>query len=948
MSKTGQVAAAMKRNRPGRRRLIAAAVAAAFPLAAWSQTQSQQLERVEITGSAIKRIDAETSVPVTVLKVDDLKKEGIATVQQLLERVSAAQTSVATSQSVGSATGGAAFANLRALGQNKTLVLLNGRRIANNAIDGSAPDLNMIPFAALDRVEVLRDGASALYGSDAVGGVINFITKRDFTGIIISGGFDIPSQKAGRAENANIAFGTGDLEKDRFNFFGVVDYEKQDRIRAYERLQYDSSGKTSPSTFPGQYNQGGNVENPLFPDCASPNGIPNPSNQPGDKTCGYLFARQVDLIPNTERMSALLHGTFKITDTMQGNLEYFVTRGTNDTLVAGVPYGALQINPGTKYYPGNGITPLPTAFPLDPTYQGLAPLPTLGSGTPPVTQADIDKVVAANNSKIASNAKKGLLPGYVNLRWRDQASGGRAEQTENTQQRFVASLDGNLAGWDYKLGGAVNSNIIKDKLIGGYTDGTLITPAVLNGVINPFSLTQDAVGQAAIVNAAAKGTLFTGRGQVYSVDAQASRDIGDWTGAGRPAAIAVGAEFRHENLRFVGNPAFDTLVIASTGFDPATDSHGQRNVSAVFTELNVPILKQLDVTASLRYDRYSDFGSTTNPKVGFRYQPLQQLLVRGSYSTGFRAPSLFDLNAPNTFTNTANNHDDPIRCPGGNAIQGVSASDNCDVQFETLAGGNKALKPEKSKNLTFGLVFEPMTDVSLGVDFWWIKLRQQIGALTDDTIFGDPVKFASLYKRAPDGSLSSDGSLCPQFPPAPTDNCGYILDTLDNLGEIRTSGIDLTGNYRLRTTGAGNFGFGFNSTYIYKYEYQNQVGGAFINNIGSYQGNAVVAGGTPIFRWQTAINANWNLGSWGAGIVGHYKSGYADQDPSNHVSSYTTFDVYGTWQPTKAVSLTVGARNVFDRNAPFSNQAATFQVGYDPRFADPTGRTYYARGSYSF
>src|SRR5450432_1587799 len=167
MSKTGQVAAAMKRNRPGRRRLIAAAVAAAFPLAAWSQTQSQQLERVEITGSAIKRIDAETSVPVTVLKVDDLKKEGIATVQQLLERVSAAQTSVATSQSVGSATGGAAFANLRALGQNMT------------------------PFAALDRVEVLRDGASALYGSDAVGGVINFITKRDFTGIIISGGFDI-------------------------------------------------------------------------------------------------------------------------------------------------------------------------------------------------------------------------------------------------------------------------------------------------------------------------------------------------------------------------------------------------------------------------------------------------------------------------------------------------------------------------------------------------------------------------------------------------------------------------------------------------------------------------------------------------------------------------------------------------------------------------------------
>jgi iron complex outermembrane receptor protein len=909
MSKTGQVAAGTTRNRPGRRRILAAAVAAAFPMAAWAQGQPQQLERVEITGSAIKRIDAETSVPVTVLKTEDLKKEGVTTVQQILERVSAAQQSVGTSQSIGSGTGGAAFADLRGLGQNKTLVLLNGRRISNNAIDGSAPDLNMIPFAALDRVEVLRDGASALYGSDAVGGVINFITKRDFTGVIISGGFDIPQQHGGRAYSSNITFGTGDLDKDRFNFFGVVDYQKQDRIRAYERLQYDSSGKTSGSTFPGQYNQGGNVENPLFPDCAAPLGKPN-SGGAGDKTCGFLFARLVDLVPNTERMSAMLKGTFKISDSMNGNLEYFVTKATNDTLVAGVPYGNLHVDPGTKYYPSalpGAPTPMPTAFELDPTQP-------------------------------------------IRLRWRDQVSGGRAEQTQNTQQRFVASLDGSVAGWDYKVGGVINSNIIKDNLIGGYTDGNKISAAIANGTINPFSLTQDAAGLAAITDAAQRGTLYTGRGQVYQLDAQGSRELGDWAGAGRPVAIAVGTEFRHENLRFVGNPPFDNLVISSTGFDPATDSHGQRNVTAVFTELNVPIIKQLDITASLRYDRYSDFGSTTNPKVGFRYQPMQQVLVRGSYSTGFRAPSLYDLNAPPTFTNTANNHDDPVRCPGGTPIMGVPPSDNCDIQFMQLNSGNKSLTPEKSKNLTFGLVFEPMADVSLGVDFWWIKLRQQIGALTDDTIFNNATKYSNLFIRAPDGSLSTDGSQCPVFPIAagnPT-NCGYVYDVINNLGEIRTSGIDLSGTYRLRAASAGNFTFGFNSTYIYKYDFQNEVGGAFINNIGSYQGNAVVPGGTPVFRWQTAINANWTLGPWGAGLAGHYKSGYTDQVPSHQVSSYTTFDLYGTWQPTKAVLLTLGVKNVFDRNAPASNQAATFQVGYDPRFADPTGRAYYARGSYTF
>ena len=352
-------------------RLCAAlTIAFAGSVIANSAFAQQQLERVEITGSAIKRIDAETAVPVTILKVDDLKKEGVTTIEQILERVSAGQVSQSTSQAVGSATGGAAFANLRGLGQNKTLVLLNGRRLANNAIDSTAPDLNMIPFAALERVEVLRDGASALYGTDAVGGVINFITKRDFTGGSMTAGTDKPQLAAGKAYNANFAFGTGELEKDRFNLFGVLDYQKQDRIRASERPDINArSLKTSGSTYPGQYNQNGNTEDPLFPGCGAPNGTPTPNpKQAADKTCGYLYAREVDLIPNTERMSALFSGTLKINEDSRANLEYFVSRDRNDTLTAGVPYGALAVNPGTPFYPGNGITPLPTAFTLDPTF----------------------------------------------------------------------------------------------------------------------------------------------------------------------------------------------------------------------------------------------------------------------------------------------------------------------------------------------------------------------------------------------------------------------------------------------------------------------------------------------------------------------------------------------------------------------------------------------------
>ncbi|MDQ2763617.1 MAG: TonB-dependent receptor, partial [Pseudomonadota bacterium] len=462
-----------------------------------------------------------------------------------------------------------------------------------------------------------------------------------------------------------------------------------------------------------------------------------------------------------------------------------------------------------------------------------------------------------------------------------------------------------------------------------------------DGIINPFG-PQTPAGTALLGTAAAKGTLFTARGQVYSLDAQASREIGDWVGAGRSAAIAVGAEIRHESFKFVGNPSFDQLVISSTGFDPATDSEGKRNVTAVYTELNVPLLKSLDVTAAVRYDKYSDFGNTTNPKLSFRYQPLQQLLFRGSYSTGFRAPSLFDLNAPATYTNTASNHDDPVRCPGGSAIAGVAPSDNCAIQFIVLNGGNKALQPEKSRNYTLGLVFEPMADANVSVDFWWIRLKQQIGVLSDDTLFGDPVKYAGLFHRAPDGSLSTDGSQCPGA------NCGYILDTSENLGEVHTNGVDLSGNYRLRAGSAGTFNFGLNSTYVIRYVFQNEAGGAFVDNVNQFQGNGAIAGGGVIFRWQHSATAQWNLGSWGLGVTGHYKSGYLDQTAPNVVPSYTVFDLNGSWRPTKSILLAVGVRNVFDREPPFSNQAATFQVGYDPRYADPTGRAYYVRGTYSF
>ncbi|MEO8938671.1 MAG: TonB-dependent receptor, partial [Burkholderiaceae bacterium] len=866
----------------------------------------QKGERVEVTGSAIRRVDAETAVPVTVIKIDDLKKEGVTTTEQVLARISASQATQATSQSVGLGTGGASFADLRGLGTTKTLVLLNGRRIANNAIDSSAPDLNMIPFAALERVEVLRDGASALYGTDAIGGVINFITRKDFTGGVVTIGADRPISHGGDATNANIAYGFGDLQTDRFNVFGVFDYQKQDPIRASQRAYIDKLQKTSPTTFPGQYNQGGNVQSPVAPGCGAPNGVFLGSLAAGgDKTCGYLYARQVDLIPNTERFSGLLKGTAAISDQLQLNLEYFGAFNRNNTLIAGVPYGALRINPGTPFFPGNGITPLPTAFTLDPAY----------------------------------SAGGGSLPGAVKLRWRDQVSGGRQERTDNTQHRLVFSATGTIVGWDYQAGVAYNENIIKDYITGGYTDGTIVTPAVLNGTINPFG-PQTPAGTAVLAGAIRKGQLFEAIGKVSTVDGKVSRDLGDWLGAGTPVAIAIGSEFRYEKFKEVAKVDLATALVSSTGFDPATNNVGARHVAGVYTEMNVPLLKTLDVTGSVRYDKYSDFGSTTNPKLAFRFQPIQQVLFRGSASKGFRAPDLYELNAPVTYTNTANNDSDPTRCPGGNPIPGVSRSDNCAVQFQSQSGGNTALKAETAKNVSIGMVIEPMADLNFSVDYFRIGLQKQIGGLADVTVFAAPAKYASLFHRAPDGHLSTDGSECPG------PDCGYVDLRTQNLGGIVTNGVDFSANYRYRPSAAiGTFTVGFNGTWVHKYNYQNEQGGDYIENVGIYSG----AG--PIFRWQQSLNLGWTYGPVSLGVANRFKTGYSDQnagDENNRVGSYSVWDIYGTWTPIKVVSLTVGMRNAFDRQAPFSNQSATFQTGYDPRFTDPTGRAFYMRGTYSF
>jgi iron complex outermembrane receptor protein len=224
------------------------------------------------------------------------------------------------------------------------------------------------------------------------------------------------------------------------------------------------------------------------------------------------------------------------------------------------------------------------------------------------------------------------------------------------------------------------------------------------------------------------------------------------------------------------------------------------------------------------------------------------------------------------------------------------------------------------------------------VDLWSIKVDHAIGSISFNTVFANSGTFAGLFHRNQSGDLSTDGSECPN----PL-TCGYVDLRTQNLGGTNTNGIDLSANYRLRAGTTGDFRFGMQSTYVNKYEYQDYTNGPWNQNVGVFSGVG------PIFKWQHNFSVNWSKAEYTAGMALHFKSGYVDQyGPPDEVASYTTIDVFGSWTPVKAITLTAGVRNIADRAPPLSFQDYVFQAGYDPRFTDPTGRAYYLRGTYNF
>ena len=891
-------------------------------IAAAPALAQQTLERVEITGSSIKRIDAETALPVTIIRVDELTRQGITTAEQALTRIAANQSNFGVSAAIGATTGAKAEADLRGLSgpiganSNKTLVLLNGRRLANHAFDAAAVDLNAIPLAAVDRIEILRDGASAIYGTDAIGGVINFILRRDFRGLELSLSTQIPEATGGGdTDRFTATWGFGSLTENRFNILASLDWRRQKVLAARDRpfsatgiLRGEVTAGTSGTSFPGDLDG----FEPSLPGCAPPGSIPNPAGT----SCRYDFSRDVDIIPENKQITGLVRGAFAITPDHIASVEYLRANNKATSRVAAAPTTSL----------------IPTTSPFFP------------AGATPRLIPD----VINGNGIACTDPGNNCVPGGA-ANWRQVPAGQRTSGDDTTNERTMAELQGAVAGWDYRAAAGVSKSRSEASVKGGYVNDGIIQQGVFNGLINPFGA-QTPAGEAAIAAAQVVAPTLVGENKVRFIDFRVSKELMQMRGG--PLAIAFGAEHRRERSYFEATDI--TAELGSLGIDPDSDTSGSRKVTAAFAELSIPVIKDLEITLAGRYDKYSDFGHTWNPKVGVRYQPTPQWLLRGSANKGFRAPTLYEIHQPASLTFTSDNYNDPVLCPGGTPVAGASAGVVCDQQVLLRQSGPASigqpastLQPEKSRNFTFGLVFEPTRNVNLGIDYWQINIKNLINPLPEQAIFNNFAANSSRFFRCSQipqtgpGISADDIDTCLSRT-ATMDPIAFVDDPTQNLGELKTRGLDLSAGYRTGATRWGNFGVNLDGTYVLQYKFQREKGGEFINALGKYVDFA------PVFRWQHVLSANWNSGPWSAIVSQRFKTGYTDQDEVNHVGSYALHDVSVSYAPVKDLLLTVGINNIFDRDPPLTGQVTTFQRGYDPRFTDPLGRSVLLRMQYKF
>ncbi len=869
---------------------------------------SGALPRVEITGSLLRLPDASGASPVTVLSTAELRRAGVTTVAQALAAVSANQSRVDIADSVGNLNGGKAEVDLRGLGATlgsgsvRTLVLLDGRRLVNHPYDGASVDLYSIPLAAVDRIEVLRDGASAVYGADAIGGVVNVVLRRDLTGGEVAVDAQGSTRGGGRVQRFSLAGGSSNDAG--WRWLHALDLRDQQRLPANRRtasrtglLLGDTDRLTSYYGLPGSING----YDPAWPACAQTNAVAGT-----DGFCKFDLASTVDAIPANQQRLALLRVERSLQRAWTLSAEQLWSRHQVVANSGAAPVDQYM-RAGTPFFPS-----LPAAF------AGTAP--DLFGPDPNVQ-----------------------VPGGL-VSWRELAAGPRIRSSTTLAGRTLFGLRGELAGgWalETAVGRARASSV--ERVRQGYADDQVVQQGVWDGLINPFG-PQTVAGQQAIDAAQVQATVQSGRATQDVLDLKLRGDLLD-TAFG-PVPAAFGVEHRRERSAFQVAEVVSSL--SSLGLDPGADTQGSRRIEALHSEVQWPLGPQIDLTTAVRVDRYSDVGTALSPKLALRWRSSGTWTLRGSYGSGFRPPTLYDLHRPSALGFTSDVRDDPALCPGGTPANGLSSADQryaCGVQFAVRSSGPAAngqpldsLAPERSRQLTLGSLWRPGPALSVALDFWQITLRQAIGALADGAVFDDPARFGARIVRCsqlPAGA--GEGLRRADFPAClngGADAIAYVDLPTQNLGALRTHGLDVALQWLVSRGPSGRWSARLDGTRVMAHRYQREPGGVWREAVGVYGEDA------PVYRWQHLATLTWQREDWAISGSQRYRSGYRDQVVTRRVAADLTHDLGVQWRASETWLTTFTIRNVFDRAPPLSLQSRSIQAGYDPRLADPAGRVF--------
>lgn len=863
----------------------------------------RQFEKVEITGSSIVRKEQTQALPVQIITRDDIRRSGASSMGDVLHNLPAMSMWVNPS-AMTTTIGGYTSASLRGLPAG-TLLLLNGKRLASFGrqtvigVDRPSVDINTVPLSAIEKIEILSDGASSLYGSDAIAGVINIITRTEQKGFEIVAEKLGTSQGGGQGHQLSLNAGKGNLNKDGYSLRLTAELFHRDALQGSDRPQYAQGryeverdgqryaidgGRVTPFASPGTFLEPANaatgsprkVFSLLHQDGQCPAGYVPMLGQP---SCQHNPYPQFGIYPQQDSRKLLLSGEKWLGGATTGYAEILYAKLTDSEM-------ATATWPQLTY--------------------------TLGKSPDSVGYQEA--------------LRAGLDPARTQFLWSSNSLQGLMRAHEQTNWRVATGLKGEWRGWDYRaqLYKAQANVVRKQELVDfpslGLTSGRVLNdPNMLRPLTADNPLTASIVGARDLWPVWDNGTTRTTVGHV-----RASRPLMEIQG--KDVMLGTGLEWRREGT--------DYRYISNTESQPSFQA--ERDIQAAYLELQLPVTPQWDVTASTRWDRYSDMGTTHNNKLASRYDFENGWSARASWGTGFRAPSVAQLqNLTKLYAIGATSFVNECGPDILKVLSDLNASQNRQVTCQKTAlpiygTGNPNLKPELSIQKSLGLAYRPTRNFSVTADWWSIDMQEMISTLSNTAVYADPTKYAQFFLFDAGGRLAMN---LPNY----------------NIGQREKTGIDFDVRWRTPVD-MGQLNLFVQGTYNLKSKDQSVAGEAYTSDLARY--NSTTDSITPRLRlrWISGLTTpTWSL----HGVV-NYTSGYDDRDRSGvnlttlqstpltgfYVKSFTTLDLTATYQVNTNVSLRATMGNVLNRQAPQAFSATAAQVfGFNTRDHSLWGRT---------